>query len=299
MKINRSLLVTLAFAVPAIAYCDQYSTAILNNSPFSYYRLNESSGTSAVDLGSAGITGTYVHSPTLGVPGALQSNTSATGVAFNRTASQYMQLTNLGNEGTTMKLGFTIEFWLKDTDTTNYQVIMGTANNATQTDFVNDLNYSGNTNMLRLYFRGDDGNRLETQFLSTTSGNTNIFDNNWHLITETYDPTISTLANKIKFYVDGTLQTTTPLGTGNPTSGNFEFPLTVGALNDRGSIGNYLNGSLDEVAIYNTALPQGTISSHYAASVPEPVAALQIAAGVVALLGLQRARRPKTRSRKA
>ena len=276
-----------------LAYCGQYSSAVLSNSPYAYYRLDESPGNNiAADQGSGANSGTYTNSPTRGASGALQNDPTDTAAAFNRTGSQYLQLTTMGNLGVSLNSGFTLEYWLKTSDGTDYQSIMGSVNAATSTDFIVDLNYSGNSDMLRLYFRGDDGNRLETQLLTTTPGNINIFNNAWHYIAQVYDPTTANLSDRIKFYVDGALQTTTPFGTGNPVAGNFSGPLTLAATNDRGSVGNYLSGGLDEVAIYKTALAPGTISNHFAASVPEPIGGLQLMLGAGALLGSSRVRRP-------
>lgn len=68
--------------------------------------------------------------------------------------------------------------------------------------------------------------------------------------------------------------------------------MTLGALNTRGTIGDFLQGSLDEVAFYKGTLSAGQIANHYqAALVPEPSAPVLLAGPGLALLFLRRHRR--------
>ena len=67
-----------------------YSQTVLADSPRAYWRLGEASGTSAADASGNGRTGSYVASPTLGVPGALTGD-SNTAVGFNG-SSQYVNV---------------------------------------------------------------------------------------------------------------------------------------------------------------------------------------------------------------
>lgn len=64
-----------------------YAESVLNLDPVAYWRLGESSGTTAVDASGNGHTGTYVNTPTLGVAGALSADAD-TAVAFTRASSQ-------------------------------------------------------------------------------------------------------------------------------------------------------------------------------------------------------------------
>jgi hypothetical protein len=75
-----------------------------------------------------------------------------------------------------------------------------------------------------------------------TVSTTAITVNNWHHIVFVFDST----ANEIKFYLDGNLDKTT-----NVTVGTYGSIKTIGRYN--GTL-HYLNGKLDEFAIFDTAL---------------------------------------------
>ena len=78
------LLICTAFAAlgPVRAQADSYSAAVLTDNPVSYWRLGESSGTTAADESGAN-PGTYLNSPTLGAPSLLASDTADTAVSFD------------------------------------------------------------------------------------------------------------------------------------------------------------------------------------------------------------------------
>jgi len=88
----------------------------------------------------------------------------------------------------------------------------------------------------------------------TTVSTTAITVNNWHHIVFVFDST----ANEIKFYLDGNLDKTTTVTIG--TAGSIK---TIGSYNE---ILHYLNGKLDEFAIWNTALTSTQVSEIYNAT---------------------------------
>jgi len=73
----------------------------------------------------------------------------------------------------------------------------------------------------------------------------------WHMITVTAD----TVANVWKFYQNGTLVMTSTVGTLTMRSTDGTFGKSEAAV--------YLDGAIDEVAIYNIALTQAEINSLY------------------------------------
>ncbi len=95
MKINSSLAAPLACAVAgaccvgSVAAASNYSAAVLADNPVAYYRLDETSGTTATNLGTAGAAanGTYVN-----VPGV--TNLSNYGVAGPRGGYPGFESTN-------------------------------------------------------------------------------------------------------------------------------------------------------------------------------------------------------------
>jgi len=81
-----------------------------------------------------------------------------------------------------------------------------------------------------------------------------IIDNNWHFVVATWDGT--TNANGMKIYLDGGLiikNTATISAIGQP---NYQFRI------GRGSLG-YFNGFVDDVRVYNAAIPDSQIKEIY------------------------------------
>ena len=87
----------------------------------------------------------------------------------------------------------------------------------------------------------------DTQY--TQTGTTNIADNTWHFAAFTYNGTT------IKLYVDGIVQVTTN------TIGNITHdasPFNIGARNTNG---DFFNGAIDDVAIWNRSLTAQEINT--------------------------------------
>ena len=274
-----------------------YVGAVLADNPFAYYRFNESTNTSPVVDQRGGNPGTFKNVPTVPVPGALPSDVAGTAATFSRTASQYVQLTTMGNFGSTMGNGFSVEFWMKTTDSTDIQSLYGAANSGGfLTDFISDIGHAGVAGNLRLYFRDDGNHRYET-ISSLGGGNVNLFNNQWHHVVQVYDPAASALADRVLFYTDGVRQSATVTiagGGANPTLSDFNVPMALAADNTRGTIGDYYQGSLDEVAFYTTTLSAAQVLNHYqAAIVPEPSTLAMLAGGLGILFSLRRQRAVK------
>ncbi len=247
-----------------------YSSAVLSDNPFAYYRLDETSNLDPAVDQMALNNGAYVNGPTVAVSGALVNDVVSTAVSFNAAASQHVLLTTLGNFGSSMTAGFTVEYWLNDSNSTAYQVILGSANSGGyNTDFLVDIAYGSQAGRLRLYYRDDAYKRYEVNFYPT-GGNVNIYDGAWHHIVHVYDPAAALLADRVLFYVDGVRQTAAVTQAGGvPASSNFNQPVTLGAMNLRGTVQYFLQGSLDEVALYKGKLSAARALAHYQAATPQ------------------------------
>ena len=81
-----------------------------------------------------------------------------------------------------------------------------------------------------------------------------VLDTNWHYLVATYDNATA------RIYVDGTLRASTP-STVQLTPNTL--PLNIGRAN--GNI-NFFGGTIDEVAVYGTALSAARIQAHYNAA---------------------------------
>jgi len=246
-----------------------YADTVLDDNPFVYYRLDESSVTETVEDEMGTHHGSFQNNPAVAVTGALLTDSVNTAVCFDRIQSQYIELTTLGDFGSRFPDGFTVEYWLKTNDSNNHQMIMGTANSpGFITDFLVDIAYDGYIGGLRSYFRDDHWKRYNTWFFPE-GGNIDIYDDAWHHIAHVYDPSASAVEDRVIYFIDGVRQTVdVDLISDIPPydSSNFNHPMALGAINLRGSIRYYLNGCLDEVALYTRPLTVEEVRSHYQAA---------------------------------
>jgi hypothetical protein len=198
-----------------------------------YWPLDATSGTVAVDATGDGYNGT-VYGATWNPSGKVNGCLTFNGV------NNYVQIPNpVSND-------FSIVFWVKTSQT------IGTGQWYTGAGLV-DGNYLGGAN--------DFGTALVGNKLAFGVGNpdTTIFstspinDGNWHQCVATRVQSTGV----ISLYVDGALQA---IGTGNTNTLNASSSATFGRI---ASGGGYLNGSLDEIEIFNRALGNNEVSALY------------------------------------
>jgi hypothetical protein len=203
-----------------------------------YYRLDESSGTTAADTSGHGITGTYASSGiTHGVTGALtgDSNTAIT------TAASGAALTASGSIVPSGSGSHSIEVW--ERGTSNGALIgTGVTSSGSQNGF--DIVLSG-ANQITLV---EDTSR---SWSATTPYS--VEDGNWHQIVVTY----AAGASAAFIYLDGQQIADLTIGTMNVITPGNGF--LVGA-DDQGST---FPGSLDEVSVYPSALTATDIAAHW------------------------------------
>jgi signal peptidase I len=226
-----------------------YQTAVLADSPRAYYRLQETSGPAMADSSGNGRTGTYA------AVGAYHQAGALTGL------SNYA----VGLAGATGRLisggpawsdpnTFTLELWIKTSTTTGGKLIgFESTQGATSPTFDRHLFMRPDG---KIVYEGGAGQQQITTPLAYNNGQ-------WHhlVLAASQHGAFQDAA----IYVDGlqkvsgsTAKTTfysgwwrvgygsLPTGTGYPASANF-------------------TGSVDEVAIYPTALTTLRIAAHYAA----------------------------------
>ena len=231
----------------AAAAADYRSTVLADN-PLFYYRLGESSGSTAYDEVAASSNGTYYNTPTLGQTGGISGDSDTT-VLFEQANSEYATTTTLSS--VTSLLPCTIECFVKCSGASDSNggivFIRGTTP-------ASGLNIRGNTLGKLGYHWRDQSNTY-----GYTGGPT-LSDNTWYYVALVVTSTEAT------FYVideSGTLTTATNSVTHsaiNPSTNPWHI------ARDSGYTDRYFQGYIDEVAIYDQALSQSTVVAHAAAA---------------------------------
>jgi hypothetical protein len=212
-----------------------YAATVLADSPVGYWRLGESGGTDAVDQ-TGTQNGVYRFAPTLGVTGALTGDAN-TAITCNGT-DQYVRVNN--NTGQNVGDTFTVEAWVNRGATGAKRTIL--SESITGPTF--ELDSDGK-------LRGSEFNSDTTYVLTDDALTTG-----WHHVVLTKN------GSESHIYVDGEEPAHTHPGTVTCSDGTTY--LCIGAIYQATDHG-YWNGSLDEVALYGTALTSAQVATHYAA----------------------------------
>lgn len=232
-----------------------YVDEVLLDSPLLYWRLNDTSGTTAADASGNSKTGTYVGSPTKGVPALINAGTA---VDFSGTG-QYVD----GPAGdSTMQTGqYTVEAWVKTTNFVN-RYLANRESLGVGAKWRMILSY---TNDGRITISDDDtGRTLESPGRIDNGGA--------HHVVMVQD------ATTLRLYVDGAQVASgastapTPSGTGT---------IVLGARADH--ILPWI-GTIDEFAVYGTALSATRVLKHYTQGTagPRTAGALPFTVGLTA-----------------
>ncbi len=213
-----------------------YESVVKEDAPKGYWRLGEPSGTEAKDASGNAQNGTYKNTPTLGVAGAigLDSNTAA---SFASASKQWVSVP----DSATLDLGdvLTYEAWVKRASTGTGQTILDKGGGSLIVRFL-----ANNKILVR---RNGVANICESTVAITDT-------TSWHHIVVTKN------GATVKIYIDGVDVTGTVT---NSTLVNTSVVLGIGAA-DAGSE-EFFNGSIDEAAVYGTALSKARVEAHWAA----------------------------------
>ncbi|MCB0911275.1 MAG: PKD domain-containing protein, partial [Propionibacteriaceae bacterium] len=221
------------------APADAYGAMVYADDPDLYWRLAETTGTTAADSGRSLNAGTYVNGPTQGVAGVLTDNTAASFDGGNDFVTSNAQFSN--------PTIYSEEAWFKTTDATGGK-IMGFGNSNTGTSSSYD----------RHIYLQPDGKvvfGVWTGQTNTITSATAYNDGAWHHV-------VATQADDgMKLYLDGVLVGTNPQAAAQNYTGYWK----VGGDTTWGSDA-YLNGTIDEVAVYSVELTQAQVTNHYTAA---------------------------------
>ena len=163
-------------------------------------------------------------------------------LAFNSATSDYVEMPNASSlivNSTT----FSMTGWVyPQANTTAHSGIMGFRNNIDSDFYLLQLQ---NSNNVEARFRNSSGTSFDVLA-------TNLLDfNQWQHLAFTYD------GSNIYLYKNGVLVSSTPA---NGVITQISQSFKVGTL-DWGVTGFYMNGSLDEIRLWNITLSQNTISN--------------------------------------
>jgi YD repeat-containing protein len=246
--------VTIAVEQPGTGtYADRVrNTAGLIN----YWRMGDTAGTTLADSRGSS-PATIAGGPAFGAPGAVQGD-SDTAVSFNGTTSSASANVNLSS---TTKL--TVEFWLKwdgYSDNDDLALEFTPDFNSNPGGFIVDPNAPQAGGKFAVSI-GDAGSRNNVFFNRPSAGA-------WHHYAFVFD-TAAVPTNAITPYVDGQAVAYTKLDS-NPVTPNFANSQLF--LMSRAGTSLFGSGDLDELALYNRALPASTIAGHFGGNLQTPTA---------------------------
>jgi hypothetical protein len=237
-------------AGPAATYADEVAA----DSPFAWWRMEETSGTNVADE-QGGHNGTTSGSPDLNVAGPVGSAIDLVG-----SSSQRVGVGTLGTFGSsvmpTTSDGLTVELWAKWTSTTLMSAL-GTYNTGTSTQSLDIQLQNGRATA---FFRSENNS-----FVQRATARSDLNDGLWHHLAAVFTRPGNVIDCTI--YVDGVADNGTVTKQDRTWSAaDFGYPLQLGARNVRGSIQDHLTGGLDEVALYLSGLSSTRVAAHYAAA---------------------------------
>jgi hypothetical protein len=219
-----------------------YDATIRADGPTIFWRLGEANGLAgAADASGSGHTGAYASTGVAyGVAGALV-NDSDTAVTLDGAAGAIQETSGGGVPvGSTAR---SLEIWFRTSTATPQPLFnYGTA---------------GSLSQLAVYLAGaqvqvKDGTDPVLAFTAASS----LADGAWHHLVVTYDGTTS-----IAVYVDGAA-----VGSAQATSGTLATVLDATGLEvGRDNAPGFFSGTLDEAAVYPTALSAAKVAAHFAA----------------------------------
>lgn len=222
---------------------DLAASLIQASGPAFYFRLNETNGTAAANLGTNGVSGTYQGGVGQGIAGPQPPafggwETNNTGAQFNG-SSAYVGTGNsfLNNRG-----AFTLAGWIRPTATQANRTGLFGQNDVAEFGFIN-------ATTIELWTPGGGSMQVAYPFPN----------NEWHQIVAVADGT------SLRIYMDGTQR-----GSGGTTTANYGSsgsPFNIGGGGVQDASGNFFNGQIDEVAVWLRALSLSEIQQLYQAAI--------------------------------
>jgi hypothetical protein len=224
-----------------------YVASVMADAPVAYYRLDETSGTTAKD--SSGTNDAhYQGGVTLGVAGVLGDDSAA---SFDGTTGW---VSGSGSPSFLGKSPFTLEAWVKPSKVD--VVFRGVISNESST--------TSDKGGYTLWAQSSDGGANSIGFERWQSGKSNLATASpltvgaWTHLVATFD------GNRLSIYVNGAM---IAQSTSTPVAIASGFTFAIGALNS-GAQPTFFAGAIDEVAIYDHVVSATCIGAHYRLAMP-------------------------------
>ncbi len=232
-----------------------YRAAVLGTSGISdYWRLDETTGTTATDANGGNNNGAYNSSPTSVAP-LIGNETNSFARSFNGT-SQYIDMspTPFGTPSS-----FSAEAWVRTAATKTsggYHFLISNSDSDLNNGFSLVIDSSN-----RPTFVVARENIIGIVTRGTATSSVAVEPNTTHHIVGTYD------GSRVRVYVDGVERANVSFGSGPSWGSSRDLrigrPISSTSLAQR-----YLQGTIDEPAIYTSALSAATALAHYNAGKP-------------------------------
>jgi hypothetical protein len=213
-------------------------------SAMSYWKLDESQGTTANDI-SANANSLTLSSAAWLIPGKVNSG-------WNGNGTNWLSRADDDDFDFAATDDFSIGMWFKSDSATNpssSECIICKTNLATVAGYAIIVNTNGT-----IAFQIDDDSAFQPDDVVTTTGD--FYDGTWHYVLAR-----KTGTSRIDLYIDGKLRAskTTLVATGSLANSNTLY------IGDRegANNGDEFNGDLDEIKFYRIALNQDQINSDY------------------------------------
>lgn len=216
---------------------DAYATMVIADEALGYWRLGDTSGTTAIDSSGNGRNGTYRNSPSLNQASLLAGDQTNASVLF-----QTNEDVTIADNAAWDTIGVTLEAWINTTHSASRQHIIARGSQ-------HQLRVMETTGFLSfVVFVGSVANVFTTDVP--------VNDGRDHHVVGTYDGTSAD--SYVTVYVDGVqVSRTAQTGSLDPQATTLEI----------GSVGgtSYFNGNIDEAAVYGYGLTPAQVLTHYQA----------------------------------
>lgn len=274
-----------------------YETTILSDNPIGYWRLGEDTGSTADNIGSgSGIDGTYDGGVTLGEPALIADGASGgdTAVSFDGSDDIVRIPANTGSgQLSETRTTTTIELWFNTTTTGDRQFL---------------YEQGGGTNGYVFFLEGDDlvaGLSDNNAYDQVVIADAVATDTTYYaaMVFDAGAPSLKVFLKSADGSQDLSNEETTGLPpdvsghTGQGSiggvngTGNSGARISSGVLDETTDLERFA-GTIDEVAVYGTALSDTTIEAHFQAGlIPEPSTLILAGVGLLGLLAMRRRRK--------